>query len=190
MVLFHVVISWALVIRIAWVGILRVVIGGLGVLVRLRIPAILVLRLILLTLPCGELLTLVILVVVILVILRKVFVIIGRLFLVLLVRSLRRLWPWLCILCQGWPSLGLIGRRDDNFLVLKDDSAVLTFCALEPLRFLGPLTAPRSLFLLGAVPTSAIIRLLANFTRGLLALRLIDYWAVWLFAGAFHRLLF
>ena len=69
------------------------VIGGLGVLVRLRIPAILVLRLILLTLPCGELLTLVILVVVILVILRKVFVIIRRLFLVLLVRSLRRLWP-------------------------------------------------------------------------------------------------
>ena len=77
-------------IGITGVGVLKVVLGGLGVLVRLCVPAILVFGMILLVLTCGELLTLVILVVVILVILRKVFVIIGRLFLVLLVRSLKR----------------------------------------------------------------------------------------------------
>jgi hypothetical protein len=55
------------VVRITGVGVLRVVLRRLGILVSLRIPVILVLRLILLVLPCGELLTLVILVVLILV---------------------------------------------------------------------------------------------------------------------------
>ena len=78
MILFHIVISRALVIRIAGVRILRVIVRRVRIVVRFLLPAVMVLRLILIVLPCEGVLAILIVVVVILDALRMVKIIAGR----------------------------------------------------------------------------------------------------------------
>ena len=91
-ILFHIVISRALVIRIAGVRILRVIVRRVGIVVGFLLPAVMVLRLILIVLPCEGVLAILIVVVVILDALRMVIIIAGRFMFGLLLRSLRGPW--------------------------------------------------------------------------------------------------
>ena len=91
-ILFHIVISRALVIRIAGVRILRVIVRRVGIVVGFLLPSVMVLRLILIVLPCEGVLAILIVVVVILDALRMVIIIAGRFMFGLLLRSLGGPW--------------------------------------------------------------------------------------------------
>ncbi len=78
MILFHIVISRALVIRIAGVRIFRLIVRRVGIVIGFLLPSVLVLRLILIVLPYEGVLAILIVVVVILDTLRMVMIIAGR----------------------------------------------------------------------------------------------------------------
>ena len=79
-------------IRIAGVRILRVIVRRVRIVVRFLLPAVMVLRLILIVLPCEGVLAILIVVVLILDGLRMVIIIAGRFMYRLLLQSLRGPW--------------------------------------------------------------------------------------------------
>ncbi|MFN9910529.1 MAG: hypothetical protein ACK56F_31195, partial [bacterium] len=86
------VISRALVVRIAGARVLRVIVRRVRIVVGFFLPAVMVLRLILIVLPCEGVLAILIVVVVILDALRMVIIIAGRFMFGLLLRSLGGSW--------------------------------------------------------------------------------------------------